>query len=242
MTADGAAAFSDEVRHRMLHGDFELSAAEHRRRELKHHLAAEVRRLVEHAALVDAVSCSEGELERAVDAVRATTEVLGVLDSLRHQGLNATAGWQGALTERSPVSGRSNPLAAPLDLRPDGLTTVGSARYGLAHEGPEGTVHGGVVVAAFDELLGVAQAASGSAGLTGTLTIRMHRPTPLGETISYLARPDAVDGRKIRASGESFAGGEVLCEAKGLFIAPRGRPLTERVGGDGREAKTRTGS
>ena len=225
MSEEGAPA-SSQVRRHMLHGDFELSPAEARRRELKHRLAEEVRRLVEHAALVDATECSDVELEAAIDAVSSTTASLSGLASLRTHGLNASGGWQGALTERSPISGRSNPLAAPLRLRADGSSTVGEARYGPAHEGPGGNVHGGVVVAAFDELLGVAQAASGSAGWTATLSIRMHRPTPLGEAIEYAGRPDGVDGRKVRASGESYAGGELLCEAHGLFIAPRDRPLT----------------
>ena len=39
--------------------------------------------------------------------------------------------------------------------------------------------HGGYVAAAFDEVLGLAQDLGGQSGMTGTLTIKYRRPTPL---------------------------------------------------------------
>ncbi len=78
------------------------------------------------------------------------------------------------------------------------------------------------MAAAFDDLLGVAQQASGTAGLTGTLTIRMRRPTPLHTPIEYEAGVSKVSGRKIVCWGRSIANGEVTAEAECLFITPRG--------------------
>ena len=81
------------------------------------------------------------------------------------------------------------------------------------------------MAAAFDDLLGSAQTLSGSAGYTGTLTVRMLRPTPLGKRIDYEAGVERVEGRKIWAWGTSSCDGERLAEASILFIAPReGRP------------------
>jgi acyl-coenzyme A thioesterase PaaI-like protein len=84
-------------------------------------------------------------------------------------------------------------------------------------------LHGGFVAAAFDDLLGFAQMASGQAGYTGRLTVRMRRPTPLNVRVDYEAAVDAVDGRKIVVSGKATVDGTVVAEADCLFVAPRYR-------------------
>lgn len=212
-----------EMHRMMLHGAPDLSEAEARRRDLKHELTESMRRLVEDAAMVDASECDEAELAELVGEVRRLSARFEALPShRRYGGLNEAVGWEGALTERSPVSGRGNPLAAPLELwSDDGETTRGRAIYGGAHEGPPGSLHGGLVAGAFDELLGVAQSASGSAGFTGTLTVRFRRPTPLYTAVEYEAGVDRLEGRKILASGVSRARGEVVGEAEAVFIIPR---------------------
>ena len=148
------------------------------------------------------------------------------LPSLHAKGvLGSVGGDDGALLERSGISGRSNPLAAPLQWDMTADRAIGSATYSPAYEGPAGHVHGGFVAAAFDDLLGSAQTLSGSAGYTGTLTVRMLRPTPLEQRIDYEAGVERVEGRKIWVWGTSSCDGEQLAEASILFIAPRqGRP------------------
>ena len=137
----------------------------------------------------------------------------------------ASGGDDASILERSGISGRSNPLAAPLQFRTEGARTFGSATYTPAYEGPIGCVHGGFVAAAFDDLLGSAQVVSGSAGYTGTLTVRMRKPTPLGKRIDYEAGVDRAEGRKIWVWGTARCGDELLAEAEILFIAPKtGRP------------------
>ena len=112
-------------------------------------------------------------------------------------------------------------LAAPLVLEFDGDRTLGHATYGEAYEGPPGSVHGGYVISAFDDLLGVAQAASGTAGFTGTLSVRLVARTPLHERIDYEAEVSSHSGRKVVVSGRSSLRGETLAEATGIFIAPK---------------------
>lgn len=207
----------------MLHGDFSLADEAARRRRLKHRFTDAVRALSEEATLLDARDTSEGELASLLEAVEDVTERIGRAPSLRrHGGLNDAPDWQAALTERSPISGRSNPAAAPLELWPDGEITRGRAVYKRRHEGPVDFLHGGVVAGAFDELLGVAQSVSGQAGVTGRLAIRMCRPTPLFTEITYEGGVDRIEGRKVFAWGRSYADDELLCEAEGVFIAPRG--------------------
>lgn len=121
--------------------------------------------------------------------------------------------------ELSPIAGHANPLAPPIAFTVLDDTVVGVASYGPACEGPPGIVHGGLVAAAFDEVLGLAQSLSGQFGMTGTLTIRYRRPTPLGVQVRYVGRVIGVSGRKIRVTGEAHVDGAVTAEAEGLFIA-----------------------
>ncbi|MEY2568179.1 MAG: hypothetical protein QOE35_2708 [Actinomycetota bacterium] len=195
----------------------DLAPADELRRDAKRRVVEQTRKLVEAVALLDAGSMEAIDLEGLAEAVGSLTG--DVLDepSLRH-GLFGAPGFQGNLGERSPISGESNPLAAPLRLWLDGDMTRGQATYGAAYEGPPGLVHGGVLVGAFDELLAVAQAASGTAGFTGTLSIRLRRPTPLFRCIDYEGGVDRVEGRKIHAWGRSSCDGEVTAEADGIFI------------------------
>ncbi|MER3452271.1 MAG: hypothetical protein C4344_00780, partial [Acidimicrobiia bacterium] len=77
-----------------------------------------------------------------------------------------------------------------------------------------------------DDLLGLAQMASGRAGYTGTLVVRMLRPTPLYRPIRYEAGFDRVEGRKIWCWGRAWDGETLLAETEILFVQPRdGIPL-----------------
>ena len=106
---------------------------------------------------------------------------------------------------------------------------LGWAEYAHQYEGPPGCVHGGFVAAAFDDLLGAAQTLSGIAGFTGTLTIRMIRPTPLLRRIDYEGGVARVEGRKIFAWGRARHGTDLVAEAEGVFVSPRGGDDDERI-------------
>jgi acyl-coenzyme A thioesterase PaaI-like protein len=192
-------------------------------RAAKHALVRSVKHLIELTAHLDVHECDDLSV---VDALRgemdALTERIEALPSLHAKGgLGSVGGDDGALLERSGISGRSNPLAAPVqwDLTDD--RAAGSAIYSPAYEGPAGHVHGGFVAAAFDDLMGSAQTLSGLAGYTGTLIVKMLRPTPLGQRIDYEAAVDRVEGRKIFVRGTSSCDGVPLAEADIVFIAPR---------------------
>jgi acyl-coenzyme A thioesterase PaaI-like protein len=191
-------------------------------RALKHRLVAEAKSAVESIALLDVAEISTAELESLIAETARLAEHLDSAPSLRRLGGLASASIEdAALMERSGISGRSNPLAPPLHLSMEDDVTRGHAVYTAAYEGPPGCLHGGFVAAAFDDLLGFAQMASGIAGFTGTLTVRMRRPTPLNRRIDYEAGLDRVEGRKIVCWGKSWDGDELLAEAQILFVAPR---------------------
>jgi len=195
-------------------------------RARKHRLVRETKRVIELVALLDLDRTDPDTVSAFADDVQSVADRLEQHPSLAERGGLATqAGDQGRLLERSGISGRSNPLAAPVQWAPDGEILRGWATYGAAYEGPIGCVHGGFVAAAFDDLLGSAQTASGLAGYTGTLTVRMVRPTPLFTRIDYEAGVDRVEGRKIYVWGKARAGDELVGEAEIVFIAPKGGQL-----------------
>ncbi len=184
-------------------------------------LAEQLRRIINRLALV----------RPPADASRAAAEAASAFAD-RLDGMRARdSAWQVSeagleprdFVEHSPLSGRSNPLAPPmfvhLDDREDGSYEVaGTVTFGSAYEGPPGHVHGGMVAAMFDELLGFAQL---SAGFTGSLTVRYRKPTPLHRELAVRAWQERADGRKRIIKGTCHLDGVLLTEAEGLFIAPR---------------------
>ena len=195
---------------------------EDERRAAKHALVSEAKRLVDAVALLDVSGTDDETLRRCAATMAALADRIAALPSLRVYGGAASAGSADAmLAERSPVSGRSNPLAPPLHLEmSDGITRAWAV-WTDAYEGPPGCLHGGFIAAAFDDLMGLAQMASGTAGYTGTLTVRMLKPTPLNHRIDYEAHLERVEGRKIWCVATAHAGDVLLAEAEILFIAPR---------------------
>lgn len=132
---------------------------------------------------------------------------------------SANAGQPFAFFDHSPMLGRANPLAPPIELSLEDGRIFGRATFGAAYEGPPGCVHGGFVAAAFDEVLGSTQSLSGAPGMTGRLTVHYRSPTPLHTELLFEGVLERVDGRKIYTTGRLWAG-EVLCaEAEALFIS-----------------------
>jgi acyl-coenzyme A thioesterase PaaI-like protein len=124
-----------------------------------------------------------------------------------------------AFFDHSPMLGRANPLAPPIELWGDGDVMRGRATFGAAYEGPPGCVHGGYIAAAFDEVLGSAQSLAGRPGMTARLTVNYRSPTPLHTELSFEARVVEVDGRKTFTHGTLHAGDRLCAEGEGLFVA-----------------------
>ena len=189
-----------------------------RRAEL-HRLADGARgvlhRLVQTSAPIELISEAADELE-ALAARFAEHPSSSIYEGFAEA---ANAGEPFAFFDHSPMLGKANPLAPPIELRLEGGQMVGTATFGAAYEGPPGCVHGGYVAAAFDEVLGSAQSLSGSPGMTARLVVDYRSPTPLHTELRFVGTLDSVDGRKIRTSGQVWAGNVLCAEAEGLFIS-----------------------
>lgn len=121
--------------------------------------------------------------------------------------------------EFSPLTGRANPVAAPLDMWVADGKALARVNFGRSFEGAPGVVHGGFVAAIFDELLGFVQGFAERPGMTGTLTVIYRSPTPLFTDLHLEGTFDGLEGRKIYTSGRLYAGDTLLAEATGIFIA-----------------------
>lgn len=182
-------------------------------------LAAAMRTVIDHLVTSDA---PEAELRRAADALERYAERLAKHPQrLVPAGFaeTANAGDVTAFFDYSPLIGLSNPIAPPVDLRVDGEVVRGRVTFGAAYEGPPGHVHGGFIAATFDEVLGFAQSMTGHPGMTGTLSIRYRKPTPLQREIALTGRVVRVDGRKIFTVGDMRVGDTLTAEAEGVFIS-----------------------
>jgi acyl-coenzyme A thioesterase PaaI-like protein len=193
----------------------------------KRRLADAMRRVISHLVLSDA---PEKELSAAADALESYAERLASHPKMQRvlgHAEAATAGNVAAFFDQSPLIGLANPLAPPITIGRSGeRSAVATATFGAAYEGPPGSVHGGFVAAAFDEVLGYVQSLSGNPGMTGTLTVRYLKPTPLHVELRFEAEFTGVERRKIFTEARVFAGDEVTAEAKGLFVSvPRERLL-----------------
>ncbi len=185
----------------------------------KRRLAAAVRRITE---LLVTTEAAEEDLRDAAERLERDAERL---QSQPRQYITwgnpetSTAGTTGGFFDLSPFIGLANPLAPPIMLWVDGQTVRGKAEFGWAYQGPPGYLHGGFVAALFDETLGLTQSMTGNPGMTGTLTIRYRKPTPLYTELRIEATVQRVEGRKIFTEARLYAGELLTAEAEGLFIS-----------------------
>jgi hypothetical protein len=187
--------------------------------DAKHAVVDDVRAIVEDLIAVDAGAAGPDALAEVASLVAKARAAIAGLPRLPDDETNRRP--ESSLAERSPLAGRSNALAAPLHLDMDGDRTSGWAVYGPAYAGKVGDMHGGVVMAAFDDLLGCAQMAGPVSGRTGTLTVRFRAPSPIGQRIDYEAWIERTEGRKAFCAGVARHGDVVLAQAEGIFVAPR---------------------
>jgi acyl-coenzyme A thioesterase PaaI-like protein len=190
-------------------------------RESKRALAAALRSLVtnvvdrdlEESVALDLVADIEDLRERAVGPRRPRYYEQGIAESAKVSFIDFSA-----------ISGLANPFGIPMLIEdaadPDGAPCI-SARVtiGLAHEGPPHGVHGGVMAAIFDELLGHAQQVHRTVALTASLTIRYRSITPIDEQLEFFAQVTDGTGSRWNGRATCTAGDKVTAEADALFIA-----------------------
>ncbi len=192
----------------------------------KRDLADAIRQLT--ATLVTTTS-DAASLRAAAASLRAHNDALGQATRLAgrrafevadggHGGRGCYGTRRSLSYELNPLDGKSNPLAAPLVTWIEGQTGHGRVTLGWAYEGPPGAVHGGHVSALFDHFLGITQIVTGQPGVTGSLKVRFHLPTPLNTELELAGRVKQVRGRHNILTGELRANGVLTASCEGLFV------------------------
>jgi hypothetical protein len=125
--------------------------------------------------------------------------------------------------EASALSGKFNAIAPPLINEPSPKAGVFRCKATLptGWGGPDDLVHGGVLAKILDMCFGAAGGLNQTPGVTGTLTVRYERPTPLNEELIFESWVDHVDGRKVHVAGHVLRGDEVTVTATGVMIRQR---------------------
>lgn len=193
-------------------------------------LAEAVRRAIDVVMTVE--NATVEQMVAAAESIEAATATLAGPRAADSDGLRRTSRDRnhGDYLPRSPIVGESSPLAPPIAWEWQPPKIIGRVVFGAAYEGPPGYVHGGIIALAFDEMLGMANIASGHPGMTGTLTVRYRRPTPLYYEVDFEAWVVKVEGRRIATRGTLSYEDTLCAECDGLFIQPRPELATEYFG------------
>jgi acyl-coenzyme A thioesterase PaaI-like protein len=180
-------------------------------------LTQSVRELVDATIRTQVDAASVAEAKAAIDAAtaRLRTNQLDGSFGIRFSSDGDQMPWGNA------VIGVRNPTAPPLVLQKDPQGGVfADFHLGAAYEGPPGHVHGGVSALILDHVLGEAASSPEKPRLTGTITMRYLRTTPLGE-LRVRAAIVRTEGIKTFAAGHLADADGVTVEAEGVFIQPR---------------------
>jgi acyl-coenzyme A thioesterase PaaI-like protein len=137
-------------------------------------------------------------------------------------GLSFAPGAEPTVFERHPFLGASNPLAPPMILEPIENGILGIVTLDARHEGVRGCAHGGWISALFDQVLGIAAAVvAGRPAMTGTLTIRFVRPTPIGTELRFAATARRSGDRTLHATATVTAADTITAEAEATLVLVR---------------------
>ena len=192
---------------------------------LRRRIGTALSRITDRMVRADVDTAELEAVAQALEAVAARTEGYG----RRSQSEIYTRLFQRTATRQDVLdildyeifTGRATPISPPMELWLDGDVVRGRANLGLPFQGPPGRVHGGVIAAMLDVLMAKTQDLTRTMGVTGTLSIRYIRATPLKTDIAMEARVLRTEGRKLFCEGRFFVNGEQTVHAEGVWIAMR---------------------
>jgi len=102
------------------------------------------------------------------------------------------------------------------------LTVIARFVVTQAHQGAPGPIHGGLLAAAFDEVLGALNWLVGAPAVTARLETDFRRPVPVGSEVEIVARLEGISGRKVYGSATahivSTSERLLAVEAAALFV------------------------
>lgn len=154
--------------------------------------------------------------DRAAE-LAASPRVMNALSG-RPRALVGVDGGPMDLFRDSIVSGRTNPMGMGIEVRRVEDTVVATTTLGPAFEGAPGRVHGGVIAAIIDELMGFVLPLIGEIAYTANLSIDYIAPAPLQTELTITAALRDRAERKLWIEATGRADDRVFVRAEGLFL------------------------
>ena len=155
------------------------------------------------------------QLEQLNRTLQNLPQVSGLLDMARSQDRGSVDHIMG---EMVAMAGRSHPCGPALTWQ-EGINEVsGTVVFDQSFEGPPGAAHGGWVAGVLDHLMGMTHVRMGQPGMTGGLTVRSLKPTPLNRSINLWATAEPMDDKRTRVKAEMRFGDQVTATAEATFV------------------------
>ena len=116
------------------------------------------------------------------------------------------------------IGGRSHPCSPELLWQEASNRITGTVRFNQAFEGPPGHVHGGWVAGVLDHIMGMTHVRTGHPGMTGGLSVRYLKPTPLNQLIEISAEATELDDKRTKVKGTMRCGETTTATAEAIFV------------------------
>ena len=160
------------------------------------------------AALIEKIEGLAAELSQA-------QQVTGLVDMAK-RGQRGTI--DDVMGELVSVGGRSHPCSPELRWQEASNRITGTVKFSQAFEGPPGHVHGGWVAGVLDHLMGMTHVRTGHPGMTGGLSVRYLKPTPLNQRIGVSAQATELDDKRTEVKAEMRFGETTTAKAEAIFV------------------------
>ncbi len=160
------------------------------------------------AALTEKIEGLAAELSQA-------QQVTGLVDMAK-RGQRGTI--DDVMGELVSVGGRSHPCSPELRWQEASNRITGTVKFSQAFEGPPGHVHGGWVAGVLDHLMGMTHVRTGHPGMTGGLSVRYLKPTPLNQRIEVSAQATELDDKRTEVNAEMRFGETTTATAEAIFV------------------------
>ena len=155
------------------------------------------------------------DLERIVARLDTCEQVSGLVEMGRKTDRGTVDNVMGELVA---MAGRSHPCAPQLTWQEELNQITGTVNFGQAFEGPPGHTHGGWVAGILDHIMGMTHVRTGHPGMTGGLSIRYLKPTPLHEVIHISAEAVELDDKRTEVKATMRWGEATTATAEAIFV------------------------
>jgi acyl-coenzyme A thioesterase PaaI-like protein len=121
------------------------------------------------------------------------------------------------------VCGVQNPIGLKVSFYQDEQGRVMASFTGKEeHQGYPGFMHGGIITALLDEVIGRAAIAKGLWAMTVKLEVRFRQPVPLEQPLTLVGELTRPGSRRLEGQGEiRLADGAIAAEAAGVYVPMR---------------------